>query len=209
MKRAAIFIAFCLIAVPATARSRIRTPGWHDPVNWYKLEKKMTERQVAQILGKPVEKETIGTAMFYLYQPPLRNVDGSLATRPEYGFVRFAIDPRTRTSRRPMYCLTAYKPANADLLPTPEIPIDPLAEPIVTQKNALETPPPAAISPVTTPTPPRIIDRTERRKRPPTPPAAVDEHTRNSSRYFFGAGILFAVGAIGFSIANGTKFIGK
>lgn len=62
---------------------------WKFPAAWKQLDKKMTESQVAGLLGEPVEKETIEPLQVWYYQGAPTWENGRITLRPKTGFVRF------------------------------------------------------------------------------------------------------------------------
>ncbi len=65
---------------------------WQVQDYWAKLEIKMTEQAAIELLGKPLEIETVKNYhIWYYQQPPQRQAD-AIVSRPRFGILRFRVN---------------------------------------------------------------------------------------------------------------------
>lgn len=84
------------------------------PQPWQQLQRKMTESQVADLLGNPNKTETVGRNLVWYYQDTPRQRDGQIVWRPKTGFVHFkqiAIDGQD------IFMLYGWKPPHPEDAP--------------------------------------------------------------------------------------------
>jgi hypothetical protein len=81
--------------------------GWRSPMAWRQLAKKMTEPQIAALLGQPQEKETVEPFEVWYYQDSPKRENGRIIWRPKTALVRFKQVP---VDGQQVYLLLDWKP---------------------------------------------------------------------------------------------------
>jgi outer membrane protein assembly factor BamE (lipoprotein component of BamABCDE complex) len=103
---------------------------WESPQAWQELHRKMTESQVADLLGNPKETETVGHNLVWYYQDVPRQNDGQIIWRPKAAFVHFK---QIAINGESIFMLYGWKPPHIEKTPPPPPP----AEDIISPNNPL------------------------------------------------------------------------
>ena len=81
-----------LLAFPALALAAGDSiEKWQVQDYWGKLEVKMTEQVVIDLLGQPQDKETINNNLIWYYPEIIARQGDAILSRPEHGFVRLKL----------------------------------------------------------------------------------------------------------------------
>jgi hypothetical protein len=133
--------------------------GWRSPMAWRQLAKKMTESQIAALLGQPLEKETVEPFEVWYYQDAPKRENGQIVWRPKTALVRFRQVPIDGQQvfllldwKPPLWREVAMKPMEVnEPMAAPVKPIQP-AEPV--EKPAAKVEVNEPVIQVQTPPPP-------------------------------------------------------
>jgi hypothetical protein len=110
-----------LIAFALTWTAAASADVWESPQAWENLRRKMTESQVADLLGNPKDTETVGHSLVWYYQDVPKIRDGQITWRPKTAFVHFK---QITLNGQNVFMLYGWKPPPFEPPPPPPPPVE-------------------------------------------------------------------------------------
>jgi outer membrane protein assembly factor BamE (lipoprotein component of BamABCDE complex) len=112
---------FCFATLLLICSAALSADLWESPQAWQVLHRKMTESQVADLLGSPKKTETVGHNLVWYYQDTPRQNDGQIIWRPKTAFVHFK---QIAIHGESVFMLYGWKPPHVEKTTPPSPPAE-------------------------------------------------------------------------------------